>query len=209
MTSTPSTGWPLEFQPSCPYFRKQEEGKKREKASSFPVRTLTRKCTVFASTPLVRTLSHVLAWLQGKLGNALSRWPCAWLSLGVPIIMEEKENRGWDKQRTLSTSKGLKMPVKNCQAFYKAVQKQSCGKTRTESKSVQLWWPRVSCGGGRQPGHWHPDKEKRDCFAGVRVGKKGRGQVQVAACGLEGEPSRHRPWGSVGEWSINIWQTKE
>lgn len=81
--------------------------------------------------------------------------------------MEGKENGCWDKRRTVSTSMGLKMPMKNWQAFYIAAKKQSCGKTKVESRKVQCWWLRVSSGGGRQPSHWQPGKEKRGAVSQV------------------------------------------
>lgn len=70
-------------------------------------------------------MSHVLSWLQEKLGNVPSRWPWAWQSIGAPITMEEKENGGWDNQLHLSTSIGLTVPGKNWQEIYKAMKKKS------------------------------------------------------------------------------------
>lgn len=175
VTSTPSTGWLLEFQPSHSYSSKG----KREGDSPFPVRTLPRKCTrmkcIFLHASHWPELSHVLVWLQGNLGNAPSRWLCAWLSLGIPITMEGKESGCWDKQRTLSTSEGLKMHVENWQAFYTAAKKQSYGKMKVESRRVRFggWGSLLVVAGSRVTGS--QARGKRDCFAGVRMEKKDQG----------------------------------
>lgn len=62
--------------------------------------------------------------------------------------MEEKEHRCWGNQPSLSTSSGLKLPIKNGQEIYEALKKS----WRKMGRKDQLWL-RVSSSGGRWLGH--------------------------------------------------------
>lgn len=77
---------------------------------------------------------------------------------------------------------------------------------QVESSWDWFWWLRVSSSGGRQMSHWQA-KRKGGLFQVWGWERRAGGQAQAAACSSVGELSRHRPWGSFGVWSLDVWQT--